>query len=823
MANYNTLKTSIEAVIKQNGNNEITGPILQQTLLAMVNSLGVGYQYAGIATPATNPGTPSTAGTYTNFGGLVLADGEIAILKFNGTWAKDSTGSATQESVNQLGQEVEDNRVSVSQNTLSIGGEGKGELYEVIDCPEFVEVHTDSEGKIVFGVRQDGSFFFGAGCPPQVKDYIEEYGYNKVAIDNLINGKVDKVAGKSLIDSDAADNIDYDNTKEVLQTKKPVEIDGGATIGNTDSPEFISVETDSEKKILSSRRGDGTKTEYAGFEVKGKFALDGVTYFIGESPEYILVITDQVKHILGGIKTDGTTFISDLTEIPPIIKSALESLANTDITLLERISYIENLVIPESKSKWYEGYDVCIVGGGAAGVFAAYALKQKVRDYGLKVCIIEKQPYLGGTHTQGYVSSLAPTPAPLFLDDIIKAQISKGRADLSDGEHNPIPFATALNTDFKATYGPYGSYTHGLWINIDPDALSEKYYNDLKDYIDIFTSDYITSVESANGAVISVNTHEGKTIYANNFIDCTGNDVLIRLAGGRTIYGGDANNRYESEYGFTEEHAYTQNYDFCNCASVMYRIRKGTEDLSNIGAYYTDWGAFFKYVTNMPVVYVNTVNYIDGDSGMKIINQGVDAVYTAMAPEMIRHWKRIKNGCLTTPQLAGVLDGAASTYRFDSVAPMLGIRETWRTMCERMLNENSLYVQVSAEETADNDLDKTIAVGSYIVDLLNDPYITAEQREYIDSHRKRYAVPYGSIVPKGFTNVLVASRGAGFTHIAASSFRLTKNMMQLGWAAGWAALYKIENSLSDFRDVDISTVQSADYASITQMIQKVLS
>ena len=119
MANYNTLKTSIEAVIKQNGNNEITGPILQQTLLAMVNSLGANYQYAGIATPTTNPGTPdqnvfylaSTAGTYTNFGGLVLADGEIAILKYNGAWSKDSTGAASLKKLNQLGQQLDGNYI----------------------------------------------------------------------------------------------------------------------------------------------------------------------------------------------------------------------------------------------------------------------------------------------------------------------------------------------------------------------------------------------------------------------------------------------------------------------------------------------------------------------------------------------------------------------------------------------------------------------------------------------------------------------------------------------------------------------------------------
>lgn len=120
MANYASLKAAIQEVVKTNGNKEITGALLQQSLLAMINSLGAGYQYAGIATPSTNPGTPdqnvfylaSTAGTYTNFGGIVLADGEIAILKYNGAWSKDSSGAASLEKVNQLGQNID----SVGQN-----------------------------------------------------------------------------------------------------------------------------------------------------------------------------------------------------------------------------------------------------------------------------------------------------------------------------------------------------------------------------------------------------------------------------------------------------------------------------------------------------------------------------------------------------------------------------------------------------------------------------------------------------------------------------------------------------------------------------------
>lgn len=116
MAAYATLKAAIRAVIKQNGNNEITGPILQQALLSMINSLGDGYQFKGVATPATNPGTPdqnvfyiaSEVGTYSNFG-LSVGENEVAVFLWDGSWSKQSTGAASAEGVNQLGQELRGN------------------------------------------------------------------------------------------------------------------------------------------------------------------------------------------------------------------------------------------------------------------------------------------------------------------------------------------------------------------------------------------------------------------------------------------------------------------------------------------------------------------------------------------------------------------------------------------------------------------------------------------------------------------------------------------------------------------------------------------
>lgn len=56
--NYKQLEDAVKAVIKENGNEEITGELLQAVLLTMIRSLGTGYQFMGVATSETEPGTP---------------------------------------------------------------------------------------------------------------------------------------------------------------------------------------------------------------------------------------------------------------------------------------------------------------------------------------------------------------------------------------------------------------------------------------------------------------------------------------------------------------------------------------------------------------------------------------------------------------------------------------------------------------------------------------------------------------------------------------------------------------------------------------------
>lgn len=110
MSNYNTLKTTINANIKQNGNQEITGQILNSVLNQMVTTLGAEYQFAGVATKDTNPGTPDAKvfyiangkGKYTKFGGLEVTEDEVVVLYYDTEWHKVATGIASQAKLSEL-------------------------------------------------------------------------------------------------------------------------------------------------------------------------------------------------------------------------------------------------------------------------------------------------------------------------------------------------------------------------------------------------------------------------------------------------------------------------------------------------------------------------------------------------------------------------------------------------------------------------------------------------------------------------------------------------------------------------------------------------
>ena len=125
MSDYSSLKATINANVKANNNHEITGSIMNSVLNAMVDSLGAGYQYMGIATPETNPGTPDQKvfyiakkpGEYTNFGSVTVNG--CGILKWDTGWTVEQTGFASRTEIEKVVYYV-DKLASKILNNLTI-------------------------------------------------------------------------------------------------------------------------------------------------------------------------------------------------------------------------------------------------------------------------------------------------------------------------------------------------------------------------------------------------------------------------------------------------------------------------------------------------------------------------------------------------------------------------------------------------------------------------------------------------------------------------------------------------------------------------------
>lgn len=131
MSNYAVLKTAISNVIKQNGDNEITGDLLQQTLVSIVNLLGLGYQYMGVATPDTRPGThdarvfylATEGGTYTYFSGLTKQTSyQLWVLYWDTAWHYEPLSVITADYVDDVVSDLADVVTALSHKVEVLPG-----------------------------------------------------------------------------------------------------------------------------------------------------------------------------------------------------------------------------------------------------------------------------------------------------------------------------------------------------------------------------------------------------------------------------------------------------------------------------------------------------------------------------------------------------------------------------------------------------------------------------------------------------------------------------------------------------------------------------
>ena len=424
-------------------------------------------------------------------------------------------------------------------------------------------------------------------------------------------------------------------------------------------------------------------------------------------------------------------------------------------------------------------FDVCIVGGGSSGIGAAYGFARS----GKKVLLIEKEHLLGGTPVYANVNRWEKGPDAPFCETLYDKLFAQGAATIEPSNGNADYFSTLFTTGGGVRFN---RNVYASTIEEDCKALGIEVWNDTA-FIDAkIQGNMIESIHVKKGSEI-------ETILASIFIDASTGARLCMAKSSKLLdkpfqegyfVGTDASSL------FGEPAAPPAKSNIMNSPDFCFEIRPGNHKPCAPVAD-NPWGFAYAEPKTDSRFIVNPCGML-GISGSDIYNckteAQIEAKYRSIALNAVNYFE----------QFRGYKDNIAfKHYEVSKLPKWIGVRENIRVSCLTMLNQMHLETDVFASSS----LGDSIAIASHPVDIHGNCPVTPV-------HTKTYGVPYGTIVPVGCSNLFVVSMSAGFSHIAASSVRLTRTLMQLGYAAAKASILALNRGgVIDVSMVNIDQLQ----------------
>lgn len=458
--------------------------------------------------------------------------------------------------------------------------------------------------------------------------------------------------------------------------------------------------------------------------------------------------------------------------------------------------------------------DLVVIGAGSGGVAAAIAAGR----LGVNVLLVEKQSGLGGNASLGGVNvwemGVGGTGIPFDIYRLLKTK-SNGVGIYRFNVHRkwqqkrheyPLHPGAELVIDPSLRYVDtllrHGSETgidneafvranwHG--VPFDPNAYQEVLRELLAEpgciTLKLGTS-FKRIISGGEGELRTLELEDGTVVSARYFIDATDNAHLCDAAGAQLCAG------QESQDVYGEPHAPLEPTKKLNGVSLIYRMGKrnggdgqpmdGEMDQSAERCWWAD-----DFPLASIVQYPNgdfNVNMLPTMEGAEFAAYGsYEAAYTECRKRALAHFRHIAE---SYPPY--------SDFVIKWLAPRLGVRESRRVIAMYQLTQHDLVKGLSRQDHED-----IIAIADHPMDT----HGSSTKRAGCVELEQPYGIPFRSLIPKGSRNLLIASRAAGFSSLAASSCRLTRTMMQLGQAAGTAAWLAHKRSVS-FTELDTSELR----------------
>lgn len=471
-------------------------------------------------------------------------------------------------------------------------------------------------------------------------------------------------------------------------------------------------------------------------------------------------------------------------------------------------------------------YDIVIVGSGAGGIGAAYALINS----GLKVLLVDKMPGLGGTHIQGGLHNIIGSPIGDWFKPLCQDAYNCSAMTFDTYNGSVFHDTTTFQDYWDASLAVKPSNKSSFHLNFNPSWLAKRYYDDITGGgIEVRLRRKFISHNDVDGTITSLTflnllTGAEEKVYAKTVIDCTG-DVYVgrynRTLGTDFFIGSDTYDMYHESAASSITVA--DPYDINTC-EILYKYGAHNDgEINNDYTSFPNTDAYADQSKDFPTIsgvtsganstyperffadangatdnpfdnssnyrpYGTTVSpdYRCGITKEMLVDYGEEAVHEISGEYARAHYK--------------VYAKTSSTY-FMGEYPLLGIREGYRMKCEYMVTQADIEDTITSSNYQEKEI---IALSSWYADLHQNT--TVNTNAITNTYKN--GVPYSAIVPTSYKNLLIACRGYGASHIGLSAIRLIKCMMGLGRAAAFAAKQYVDDGLLDVRDVDVSQLQT---------------
>ncbi len=366
-------------------------------------------------------------------------------------------------------------------------------------------------------------------------------------------------------------------------------------------------------------------------------------------------------------------------------------------------------------------YDVIIVGGGTAGSVAAIASAR----LGAKTLVIERENYLGGMWTGGFVN-------PIF------------------DYHNKEGILAELIADHKRL-GSFGGFINSCFSYENMKRLLEEKILSAGGEILFGTAFSRLLLDGKRATGVVCESKNGRRAFlADKIIDCTG-DADVAASGGFPFHVGR-----ESD-------------GLCQAMTLMFTIgnvrfeQKTCDDLRLIieeSIKENDTGYRLPYTRPYIIQIPNSKTAVVQLTHMR--------GYDPLSPSDLT--KALVEGRKQAYKVVEFLKN--HTERFCEIelletAPLLGVRESRRIVGE--------YTLTKEDCIEGRRFDDEVTSANFGIDI-HDPVNDTQQCYGV----KRYGIPLRCLIPKGSENLYVAGRSISGTSEAMASYRVTGNCAAMG-------------------------------------------